>query len=36
MKIDGDKFDFVENPDDLKKVLAQIDNELASRGVVEK
>ncbi|WP_099975354.1 deoxynucleoside kinase [Lactobacillus terrae] len=33
MKIDGDKFNFVENEDDLQSVLQQIDKELELRGI---
>ncbi|WP_125760848.1 deoxynucleoside kinase [Companilactobacillus hulinensis] len=33
MKIDGDKYDFVENPDDLQAVLNQIDAELKKHRV---
>ncbi len=35
MKIDGDKYDFVENPEDRKKVLELIDEQLRVRGTLD-
>ena len=35
MKIDGDKYDFVENPEDSQKVLDLIDEQLRVRGTLD-